>query len=99
MVEPVWRPVVEVQDLHQQGVCFATEVAAWSLLRAQYISGGGLSVSERDLSACSFAQLDNLEIIASVKPVWRPVATGPRTPPQGVCFATEMAARSLLGAQ
>jgi len=73
-----WPPV---QELHQQSVCFATKVAAWCLLVAQLISGGGLIVSELDLSTCSFGTLVNLEIIATVEPVWRPVATGPRIPP------------------
>jgi len=56
-------------------------VAAWNLLGAQYISGGGLRVSELDLSTCSFGTLDNKENIPTMEPVWRPVATGPRPTP------------------
>jgi len=71
---PVWArvwlrhcPWPPFQDLHHQGVCFATKVAAWSLLGAQYISGAGLSVSELDLSTCSFGTLDNIENIPIVE--------------------------------
>jgi len=51
------------------------------LLGVLQISGGGLSVAELDVATYSFGTIDNLEIIATVEPVWRPVATGPRLPP------------------
>jgi len=53
----------------------------WILLGVLQISGGGLSVSELDTSTCSFGTLDNIENIATLESVWRPVATGPRPPP------------------